>query len=83
MQGECAASYLESVVQALRVNLVERCLVGVSDELLYLREDVPVEVEVELGLLRADHLRKVLPAQLVTVFKFAIVLGLLLYRVIC
>ena len=57
---------------------MERSLVCVSDKFLDLREDVPMKVEIELGLLRADHLREVLEAQLVTVFKLAVVLCFLL-----
>ena len=57
---------------------MERSLVCVSDKFLDLREDVPMKVEIELGLLRADHLREVLEAQLVTVFKLAVVFCFLL-----
>ena len=61
---------------------MERSLVCVGDKFLDLREDVPMKVEVELGLLRADHLREVLEAQLVTVFKLAVVFGFLLNRIV-
>ena len=39
-------TYLELVLEPLRVNLVESCLVRVSNELLHLRENVTVEVKV-------------------------------------
>jgi len=45
---------------------------------LDLGEDVSVEIKIELGLLRADDFCEVLPAQFVTVLKFAIVVSFLL-----
>ena len=41
-----------------------------------------MEIKVEMGLLRVDHLGEVLPAQLVAILKLAIIVGFLLYRII-
>ena len=71
-------TYLESVLQTLWVNLGECCLVSVSNQLLNLWEDVSMEVKVQIGLLLSYHLRKVLPTQLIAVFKFSILIRLLL-----
>ena len=49
------SSYLEAVLESLRVYLVEGCFESVRYQLLYLREDVTVEVEVNIRLLCADH----------------------------
>ena len=75
-------TYLERVVESVRVYLSECRLVGVRNKFLDLGEDVPVEVKVEFWLLRADNFRKVLPAQLVSIFKFSVVIGLLLNCVV-
>ena len=42
-----------------------------------------MEIEVELRLLRTDHLREILPAHFITVFKFTIFICLLLNGIIC
>ena len=75
-------TYLEGVLEALRVNPGEGGLESVSDQFLDLRENVTMEVKVEFGLLSADNLREVLPAELVAVLKLAIVIGLLLDRIV-
>lgn len=70
-------------MKTLRINLGEGCLVRVCNELLNLREDVSVEIEVELGLLRTDHLCEVLEAQLVSILKLSVVVRFLLNSIVC
>ena len=76
-------TYFEGVLEALWVDLGEGGLESVSDQLLDLREDVTMEVKVEFGLLGADDLREVLPAELVAVLELAVVVRLLLDSVVC
>ena len=76
------STYLEGVVETLRVYLMKGRLVGVRDQFLDLGENVSVEVKVELGLLHGDHFCEVLPAELVAIFKLAVVVSLLLNRII-
>ena len=61
---------------------MERSFESVSYELLNLREDVPVEVEVDVRLVGADHFGEVLEAHLVSILEFAIVFCLLLDSVV-
>jgi len=61
---------------------MEGCLICVCNQFLDLREDISVEVKVKIGLLRTDYFRKVLPAKLVTIFKFSIVVSLLLDSIV-
>ena len=75
-------TYLEAVLKSVGVYFVKSCLESVGYEFLDLRKDVAVEVEVELGLLRADDFGKVLKAHFVSVLKLSVVFCLLLYRVI-
>ena len=75
-------SYLKTVLQSLWVNLVERSFKSVSYELLNLREDVPVEVEVDVRLLGAYNFGEVLEAHLVAILEFAIVFCFLLDSVV-
>ena len=75
-------TYLEGVLEALRVDPGEGGLESVSDQFLDLRENVTMEVKVEFGLLSADNLREVLPAELITVLELAVVVRLLLYGVV-
>ena len=54
------ATYLELILQALWVNLMKSCLVSVCNKLLHLRENVSVEVKVQLRSLSIHNLRKIL-----------------------
>ena len=76
------STYLEGVVETLRVYLMKGRLVGVRDQFLDLGENVSVEVKVELGLLHGDHFCEVLPAELVSIFKFTVVIRFLLNSVV-
>ena len=64
------------------VDLCKCSLESVGDQFLDLRENVSMEVKVELRLLGADNLREVLQAELVAILKLAVVVRLLLYGVI-
>ena len=74
--------YLEGVLKPVRVDLGEGCLESVSDQLLYLREKISDEVKVKVGLLGLHNLGKVLKTEFVAIFKFSVVIGLLLNRVV-
>ena len=80
--GSYACTYLKAVLKALWVDLGECSSVRISYQLLYLREDVPVEVKIEVGLLRADDPLEVLEAHLVAILEFAVLVGLLLDGVV-
>ena len=75
-------TYLEGVMQTMRINLSEGCLIGICNEFLHLGENIAMEVKVELWLLSTDDFREVLPAQLVTIFELSIVLSLLLDSIV-
>ena len=76
-------AYLETVLDSLWVNFLDRCSEGVSDELLNLREYVTLEVKVQFRVLCTNDFREILEAHFVTVFELTVVFGLLLYRVVC
>ena len=49
---EVIAEKFEAVLQPVRIYLVERGLVSISDKFLDLWEDIPLEIKVEFWLLR-------------------------------
>ena len=80
---EVIAEKFEAVLQPVRIYLVERGLVSISDKFLDLWEDIPLEIKVEFWLLRRDDLGKILKTHLVAIFKLPIVHIFLLNRIIC
>lgn len=70
-------------MEPLWVYFREGCFESVCDQLLNLREDISVEVKVDFGLLRTDNLCKVLPTELVSILKLAVVVSFLLDRIVC
>jgi len=61
---------------------MEGGLICISYQLLNLREDVALEIEIKLWLLRADHLREILKAHLVPILELSIVISPLLNGII-
>ena len=64
------------------VDFGKRCFKSVGHELVDLRHEVTVHVEVQVGLLVADYLAKIGETYFICIFKLAIVLGVFLNRVV-
>ena len=76
-------TYLESVLESLRIYFGDDRPKAVCDKLLNLRQNVSHHVKVVICHLLVDNLAKILQADLVSALKLAVVICSLLNRIIC